>query len=119
MSNDRITMLVTLDVGRGDTELFKRLSKELAEAVESNEPSTIGYEWFLDEAEETCILVESYPNSESLLLHLDNVGAKLGPILEAAPLSQLLVLGSVSQKASEVLAGFGAKIIPLYAGFQR
>lgn len=119
MSTERITMLVTLDVGRGNAELFKQLSKELAEIVESNELLTIGYEWFLDDAEQTCLIVESYPNSESLLLHLDNVSAKLGPILEAAPLSQLLVLGSVSQKASEVLAGFGAEIIPLYVGFQR
>jgi quinol monooxygenase YgiN len=119
MNTERITMLVTLDVGRGNAELFKHLSKELAEIVELNEPSTNGYEWFLDDIEETCIVVENYPNSESLLLHLDNVGAKLGPILEAAPLSQLQVLGSVSQQASEVLAGFGAKIIPLYVGFQR
>jgi quinol monooxygenase YgiN len=118
MSTDRITMLVTLDVGRGNAGLFKTLSKELTEIVESNEPSTIGYEWFLDDAEETCVLVESYPNSESLLLHLNNVD-KLGPILEAAPLSQLLVLGSVSKKASEILTDLGAKIIPLHTGFQR
>jgi quinol monooxygenase YgiN len=119
MNTERITMLVTLNVGQENVVLFKQLSKELAEIVESNEPSTKGYEWFLDATEETCVIVETYPNSESLLSHLENVGEKLGPILEAAPLSQILVLGSVSDKASEALAGFGAKIMPLHAGFQR
>ncbi|MCH6258915.1 hypothetical protein MLD52_20330 [Puniceicoccaceae bacterium K14] len=119
MSTERIKMIVTLNVGQGNPTLFTKLSKELAESVESNEPSTMTYEWYMDDAAETCYLVEAYPNSDALLSHLENVGARLGPIIEAAPLSELLVLGTVSEKAEEVLSGFGAKIVPLHAGFQR
>lgn len=119
MNTERIKMIVTLNVGKGNPALFTKLSKELVESVESDEPSTIIYEWYMDDAAETCYIVESYPNSDALLSHLEYVGSRLGPIIEAAPLSQLLVLGSVSEKAAEVLAGFGAKIVPLHAGFQR
>ena len=119
MSTERIKMLVTLNVGQGNPELFKKLSKELVKSVESNEASTIAYEWFMDDNAETCYIMECYPNSDALLSHLENVGAQLGPILEVAPLSELLVLGAVSEKAAEVLSGFGANIVPLHAGFQR
>ena len=119
MNTERITMVVTLNVGQGNPELFKQLSKELVAMVAANEPSTRAYEWFLDDAAETCYIVESYPDSDALLSHLGNVMDKLGSILDAAPLAQLLVLGSVSENAAGVLAGFGAKIVPLHAGFRR
>lgn len=119
MSTEYIKMVVTLNVGQGNPELFKKLSTELANSVEFNEASTISYEWFMDDAAKTCYIMECYPNSDALLSHLENVGPQIGPILETASLSEMLVLGKVSERAAEVLSGFGAKIVPLYAGFQR
>lgn len=112
-------MVVTLNVGRESSELFKKLSKQLIEGVESSEPSTSSYEWFMDDATETCFILESYPNSDALLSHFENVSAELGPILEVSSISEFLVFGKVSEKAEEVLAGFGARIVPMHAGFQR
>lgn len=119
MSEERITILITLNVGKGIPELLKELSKELAERVESDEAFTKSYECFMDDVAETCYFMKCYPDSDALMSHLENIGADLGPILASAPLSELLVLGQVSEEAADVLSGFNAKIIPLYAGFQR
>ena len=119
MSTDLIKMVVTLNVGQGSLALFKRLSRELVDAIESEEPSTLEYEWVLDEATGTCYITESYPGSEVMLSHLDSVGPRLGPILELAPVTQFLVFGSVSAQASAVLSTLGATVVPLHAGFRR
>ena len=60
MNTERIKMLVTLNVGQGNSEIFKKLSRELAESVESNEAATIGYEWFMDDTAEDSFGYVSY-----------------------------------------------------------
>lgn len=119
MGDQVVRMIVKLNIKAGNLELFKSLARDLKETVEASEPDTIGYEWFMDASEQTSYLVETYPNSEVLLKHLDNVGEKLGPLLDAAPLGELLVFGALTSQAAEVLAGLGAKVFPPYIGFLR
>lgn len=118
MSDQIVKMVVKVNAKPGSLELFKQLATELKEITETNEPAALGYEWFVN-GSQACYLVETYPDSNALLAHMDNISSKLGPILDVAPLEELLVFGNLSDKAIAVLAGLGAKIFPPYTGFSR
>ena len=119
MGKKAIRLFVCLNIDEDRFDQFKRMVQAMAESVESTEPNTLSYEWYTNTSEGKCYISEHYPDSESFLTHLDNVGAALGPLLEVAPLTELLVFGTPTDEAAEVLSGFGAKIFPYIAGFSR
>ncbi len=119
MENATLQIIVRLDIGEGQLESFKSMAQQIADNVEATEQSTRAYEWFINAAGDKCYVSESYPDSDALMLHINNVGAALGPLLEIAPLSSMLVLGTPSNEAAEVLSGFGAQIFLFSAGFSR
>ena len=119
MENSELRLIVGLKINEGQLEKFKSMAQEIAGSVEATEPNTTAYEWFINDTGDKCYVSESYPDSSALMSHLQNVGSALGPLLEIAPLTEMLVFGTPSIEATEVLSGFGAQIFPSIAGFSR
>lgn len=119
MENTTLRLIVNLNIKPGQVGAFKEMARKLAGSVEAAEPNTLSYEWYVNDDEEQCYVAECYPDSDALLSHLGNVGSALGALLEIAPLTEMLVFGSPSEKATEILSGFGARFLPLMAGFTR
>jgi len=119
MENTELRLIVGLNIGEGQLEKFKNMAQEIAGSVEATESNTSAYEWFINDAGDKCYVSELYPDSDALISHLKNVGAALGPLLEIAPLTEMLVFGMPSDEAAEILNGFGAQLFPFLAGFKR
>jgi quinol monooxygenase YgiN len=114
-----IRLIVRQGIMPGKLEEFKKLAEALTCGVEENEPTTLGYEWFVDEAGSTCYLNEYYGSSEDFLLHFANLGPKLEAMLAVSPLQEMIVLGDPSPQIKEMLGGLGAKFYSPTVGFCR
>lgn len=108
-----------LSIPEGKIDEFKKKAAELIRKVEANEPNALSYEWFLSEDESICDLVEVYKDSDAVMAHLGNVGDLLGPLVEIAPLSGLLILGNPSDEVRQAFTPFGPKIFEHWNGVTR
>ena len=65
----------------GKAEEFKSLARECSEIVNRDEPGTLFYEWFLNEAETECVALDCYVNLDAVMKHVQNIGPTMREIL--------------------------------------
>ena len=119
MADNPLRVVVRLSVRSGQGEAFKKLVAELSASVEAEEPRMRSYEWYLSDDGADCYVTELLADSDAFMAHLAHVGQSLGPLLEIAPISELVVLGSPSAPAKEAIAGLGPRFFRPLAGFAR
>ena len=119
MANGPFRMIVRQGIKPGKLEEFKKMAEALTAGVEADEPTTLGYEWFISEDGSSCYLIESYGNAEAFLLHFQNLGSKLHDMLEISPLEDMVVIGDPGPEVKEMLAGLGAKFYSPHVGVAR
>jgi quinol monooxygenase YgiN len=119
MTAGSIRLIVRQGIMPGKLDEFMKLAEALTCGVEDNEPTTLGYEWFIDEAGTTCYLNEYYGSSEDFLMHFKGLGPKLHDMLAISPLQEMLVLGDPNAEVKELLGGLGAKFYAASIGFCR
>jgi quinol monooxygenase YgiN len=119
MAAGSIRLIVHQGIVQGKLDEFKKLAEALTCGVEESELTTLGYEWFVDEAGTSCYLNEYYGSSEDFLLHFKGLGPKLHDLLAVSPLQEMIVLGDPSAEVKELLGGLGAKFFAPTIGFCR
>lgn len=119
MAAGSIRLIVRQGILPGKLDEFKKLAETLTCGVEDNEPTTLGYEWFIDEEGTSCYLNEYYGSSEAFLSHFKEMGPKIHDMLAISPLVEAIVLGDPSPEAREMLAHLGAKFYTPAVGFCR
>lgn len=103
----------------GKIKEFKELAAEIIYTVEATEPDTLSYEWFLTNDETKCYVVQLYKDSGAALFHLRNIRNLLSPFHEVAPLTDLMIFGSLSDELIETIEPIGAKIFEHWDGVTR
>ena len=83
-----------------DIETFKEVAAACA-AVSSDEPGTLYYDWFLDEATGQARLVEGYDSHEAIVAHATGpVFTEVGPrLLEACTFVHMDAFGDTARMA--------------------
>ena len=84
-------------------------------AVVKNEPGTMLYDWFIDEENLECTVVETYKDSDATLAHAANVNELLQKLMEIADFSAE-VFGNTTEELKGALAGMNIGTVPLYKG---
>jgi len=115
----KVSYIVQFTINEGEVEKFKTMASGFASIVEANEPGTLGYQWWMGEDGNHCLLEETFESSEALLTHLGNVGPSLPDLMAIAPITRVEVRGSTSPAAREALAGLGATHFSHHVGFDR
>jgi quinol monooxygenase YgiN len=77
-------------IEEGKIEEFKKLIQDISKLVE-NEPDTIRYQFYLNKGETSCVVNETYANSEAVLAHTKGVAlqAILPKILRVAKMTRI------------------------------
>jgi quinol monooxygenase YgiN len=93
----------------------------MIKVVEVNEPDAINYEYYLNNAETSCVIIEAYKNSEAVLAHLKGVASQtiLPKIFNISRITRFDVYGDPSKELQKVLTTFGVQLYRLFAGFNR
>ena len=115
----KVSYIVEFTIKDGKLDEFKSLAENYISTVKENEPDTLGYQWFLGEDGERCLLLETFSSSDAMLTHLTNVGPSLPGLLAIAPATRLDVLGTVGDDTRNALADLGAVHFPRLGGFER
>lgn len=96
-----MTVILRWDVS--DPDGFRAMAEEMA-AASREEPGTLIYDWYLDEATGQGVLYEAYPSFEALMAHVQ------GPVFtEIAPRHR----GVARPASAEVLGGDGMDRVDL------
>jgi quinol monooxygenase YgiN len=66
----------------GKLEEFKRLAAESLAIVKEKDTGTLRYDWYLNEAQSDCLVLETYASAEALMAHSRNVGRLVGQMLQ-------------------------------------
>jgi quinol monooxygenase YgiN len=123
LEHNQIHFRAEFTIEEGKIEEYKKLVQEMSRVVEANEPDTIGYQFYLNRADETkCIVHETYSNSEAVLAHNAGVASQtiLPKIFNVSKISRFEVYGSPSEELQKVLtSSFSPQIYNLFAGFSR
>lgn len=117
--SDTVSWNLRLTIGEGRLEDFRALMQEMVESTEA-EAGTQGYEWFLGADGRSCHINEHYADSDAVMAHLGNFGAKFAErfMASAAPTS-ITVYGDPSDAVREALDGFGPEYLGPFGGFRR
>ncbi len=121
MNNNQIHFRVEFTIEEGKTEEYKKIVKELIRTVESSEPNTINYNFYLNRSETICIVNETYINSEAAFAHITGAALQtiLPKILNVSRISQFDLYGNPSEELQNALICFSPQTYNLIAGFSR
>ena len=101
-------------IHEGKLEEFKALAAECMRLVRERDSGTLQYEWFLNQAQTECVVLETYRDSEAVLEHIANLGATLEAILALGDWT-FEIFGSPSAELAAAASGPDHKI---YSPFQ-
>ena len=112
------TIVPYFKIHEGQLASFKEGCEEFVEKT-SLEPNCLFYGFSFSDDEAHCR--EGYKDAESLLFHLENVGALLNEALKISDITRLEVHGPESQLAllREPLAALNPQFFSLEYGFRR
>ena len=119
--SEKIHIRAYFIIEKDNVERFKKLIKEMSEVVETNEPDTLEYRFYLNEDGTKCIVHETYTDSKATLSHNDGAASKtiLPSIFNMAQLNRLDVYGNPNDELKKVLAGLNSYTFNLFTGFSR
>ena len=85
-----------LSIKDGKLEDFKSIVNAMIEINDVNEPNTLGYEYYINEDDTECHLVETFKNSDAFMVHLGNMGQMFDPLFESTTMTRAKIYGSPS-----------------------
>lgn len=118
--SDVVSWDLRLAVKEGELDNFRALMEEMVEHVQSNEPGTLTYEWFVSDDGSSVHIYERYADSGAAMAHIAGFGEKFAErFLAAVDPSGFDVYGNSDDAVREALGGMGAQFLKPFGGFAR
>jgi len=111
---EKIHIIARLKIHEGKLEAFKLGANHCISATKT-ESGALLYDWFIDEKSGQCTVIETYENSNAVLIHAGNVDEPLSKLTEMADLS-LEVYGNASKELQKVLSDMNLIAKPYFGG---
>ena len=93
-----------LKIHPGKLDEFKAVAERCIKTVKEKDTGTLQYDWFLNDANSECHVIERYKDSNAVLEHMGNLGDTLGELLAVVDLS-LNLYGNPSDQLRSALDG--------------
>ena len=110
----KIHVIARFKIQPNNLEIFKQGVQKCIDFTKT-EPGAELYDWFIDEKNLTCTVVETYKDSQATLFHAGNVQQALSELMQIAEFSGE-VFGNASDELKEALAGMNIFPVPFYKG---
>jgi len=79
------------------------------------EAGALMYDWFIDEGNDTCTVIETYQDSEATLAHVQNVQEPLSQLMGISDFS-IEVFGNASLELKDALASMNVVPVSFFKG---
>lgn len=121
LKDNKIHIRAEFIIGKGKIREFRRLIQEMSNMVESNEPDTLEYRFYLNYDETKCIVHETYVNSNAALSHNSGIASQtiLPKIFSISKLNRLDVYGKPNKELQGILKNFNFEHYILTTGFSQ
>lgn len=111
---EKIHIIAHLKIHDGKLDEFKLGANHCISATKK-ETGALLYDWFIDEKSGQCTVIETYENSNAVLIHSGNVGEPLSKLMTIADLT-LEVYGNASNELQNVLSDMNLTAISYFNG---
>ena len=119
--SDRMVLIISCDVK--DASEFKTWSKDRASKYVHglNEENSISYEWHISDDGAAATLIESFVDSDAMMVSLANHMASpiAAEVMEQVEITSVLCLGNTKQDAIDPLSAWGAVFHTHQAGYRK
>jgi quinol monooxygenase YgiN len=114
-----IQAIVSMNVPAANLQALQQLIPSINERVQSGEPETLLYRWYLSEDGTACHLHESFPSKKAFSDHLKNVEPVLEELFGLAPITGCKIYGNISNEMKKGLREFGkgSNIMPEFSHY--
>lgn len=118
---EKIHFRAQFTIEKDNVDKFKNLIKEMTQYVETNEPDTLEYQFYLNEDVTRCIVHETYMSSEAAISHNNSIASKtiLPRIFNIAKLDRFDVYGNPNRELKNMLKALNSQIFTLFTGINR
>lgn len=106
-------------IQEGKLDEFKKLTSNIVDKVEANEPGMLNYDWYLSGDGSKCRVVDTYTDSNAIMAHFANVGDLLGALGEIAPITEFKIYGNLSDEVRQATEPFSPQYYDHFRGFTR
>ena len=120
MTKPGVYFIVDLTIAEGKATEFQSIADEMVAGTQT-EAGALAYEFYLDETQRQCRLIEVYSDSDAALAHCQGqVVQQLVPkLLGVSSLTGFSVYGDLTSETAEMLTQGGAQLFKSWRGFNR
>ena len=120
MTKPGVYFIVDLNIADGRADEFQAIAEEMVAGTQE-EPGALGYEFYVDEDQKECRLIEIYSDSDAALAHCKGrVVQQLVPKLRGvSSLAGFSVYGDLTAETADILTQGGAQLFKTWRGFNR
>jgi len=115
----QIQVQVELTITPGKVEELRSQMLTIIENVKANEPDITGYQWYLNEDQSKCYIMEWFNNPQAWLTHLSNAQPVLPALFAIAPITRFEAFGDIPEEVAAAVKPLGAVIHKYLSGFIR
>lgn len=110
----KIHVIARFKIHKGKLDEFKQGADQCISSTK-NEPGAQLYDWFIDEENLVCTVIETYSDSNATLAHAANVQVPLSKLMEISSFYGE-VFGNASPELIDALAGMNIVPVPFFKG---
>ena len=114
-----VWLIAEFTIKDGKKEAFKDVANMFIAAVKAKEPDALTYQFYFNNDQTKCLVLEQYRDSKAVLIHLRNVGSLVLKLLDTAQLTRGEIYGNASNELKLAVAPFGVKVFKHWGGFVR
>ncbi len=111
---EKVHIVARFKIQEGKLDEFNRGMEECI-SLTKNESGALVYDWFLDEGNSLCTVIETYQDSSAVMAHAGNVNPALSKLLEITDFSGE-VFGNASIELKAAIGEMGIDPVPYLDG---
>jgi quinol monooxygenase YgiN len=112
----RVYVLTEFTITPGKVDEFKKIAQEFLNVVKEREPHTLRYQCYFNKDQNKSYVVEEYPNTEAVRVHILHVAIPIRKLLKVSTITKSTVLGDLNPVTRETLSIIGAENFTYWNG---
>ncbi len=117
--SQQVKVLVELTIAGNKISEVRAMLPPIIEKVKHGEPGTGSYQWYINEEEARCYILEEFDDAGAWLVHLAHMEELLPALFAIAPLTRWEVFGHIPGEVKEKIQPLGVVLHEPLAGFKR
>ncbi|MET0987300.1 MAG: antibiotic biosynthesis monooxygenase [Steroidobacteraceae bacterium] len=110
-----LDVVASLNIAPGKFAEFTQAAAEALQICRTKDTGTLAYEWFVNDAQTECFVLESYAGAEGLLAHVGNAQPVGSKIMQAVSATSVNGYGEATPELVQALQG-AIKFMPRLQG---